>query len=97
MSIFIKGCSAPVNCERCPLDDCHLWFNPISQEWMDAAIKQRPDECPIIEVPTPHGNLIDEDEVYDEDFLRVSLKNFDRTIVIEAEPGQEKLSTLLNK
>ena len=88
MSIFIKGLDPPENCRKCYISSC-----PVCQY----AEPETPDECPIIEVPTPHGNLIDEDEVYDEDFLRVSLKDFDRTIVIEAEPGQEKLSTLLNK
>lgn len=27
--------------------------------------KPRPDWCPLVEVPTPHGNLIDVDEVID--------------------------------
>lgn len=87
MSIFIKGLDPPENC--C---ECYLTFCPIYQ-FADSKI---PDNCPIVEVPTPHGNLIDEDEVYN-NLFRVSLKSLDRTIVIEAEPGREKLSTLLNK
>ncbi len=87
MSIFIKGLDPPENCRKCYISSC-----PVCQY----AEPETPDECPIIEVPTPHGNLIDEDEVYN-NLFHVSLKSLDRTIVIEAEPGREKLSTLLNK
>lgn len=92
MGIYINWLEPPDNCIDCPLGQCGLWGDP-SQEWMDAAVNQRPDDCPMIVVPTPHGNLIDEDEIYDEDFLHVSVKHLDREIFIPAEEGIEKMST----
>lgn len=89
MSLLIKGFDPPTDCKSCLISSkcsaCKISESKI------------PDECPIIEIPTPHGNLIDEDEIYDDEFNRISLKEYDRTIIIEAEPGREKLSMLLHK
>ena len=62
MSVLIKGMEMPENCDECP-------FNYDLMECMAASHKirlnyeRRPKECPIIEVPTPHGRLIDAEKL----------------------------------
>lgn len=52
MSILIKGMSKPKTCDDCivPLSKCDY-------------LQKRADDCPIIEIPTPHGRLIDASEL----------------------------------
>ena len=64
MSILIKGIDMPKNCGSCDYlrDDlessyCYLMDKDIS----DGTI--RAEFCPLIEIPTPHGRLIDGDEL----------------------------------
>ena len=49
MSILIKGMEKPISCDDCivPLSKCDF-------------LQKRSDECPIVEIPTPHGRLIEE-------------------------------------
>ena len=53
MSILIKGMSKPKTCDDCivPLSKCDY-------------LQKRADDCPIIEIPIPHGRLIDRDDIY---------------------------------
>lgn len=51
MSILIKGMKKPKSCDECPLADSYL------------ACDAQSINCPIVEVPTPHGRLKDEDEL----------------------------------
>lgn len=66
MSILIKGMEMPQNCAECE------WGKYVGNERAmclrvsmtdDAAMmaEHRADFCPLIEVPTPHGRLIDAD------------------------------------
>lgn len=58
MGVYIKGMKMPHDCDSCKVSDildCTLW------KPMD--IGERHPECPLVEVPTPHGRLIDEDEI----------------------------------
>lgn len=50
MNILIKGMEKPISCDDCivPLSKCDF-------------LQRRADECPIVEIPTPHGRLIDAD------------------------------------
>ena len=55
MSILIKGMDMPTSCADCPIwSRCYELF--AAQERF---IKERPEWCPLVEVPTPHGWLID--------------------------------------
>ena len=68
MSLLIKGMKMPTRCGECPCaystegmywDTCQAVDdqNDIEQFWRSG----RPDWCPLVEVPTPHGRLADAD------------------------------------
>ena len=62
MSILIKGMEMPHNCEECGLTShrpeglglCHILHKQCNYD-------TRPKDCPLVEVSTPHGRLIDAD------------------------------------
>lgn len=63
MSILIKGATLPDSCWDCEADfaykiGCELWQD------FEGFCEQRHPNCPLIEIPTPHGRLIDEDEIF---------------------------------
>ena len=47
MSVLIKGAEKPTNCDVCFLADTNICWRA----------------CPLVEVPTPHGRLIDADKM----------------------------------
>lgn len=55
MSVIVKGMEMPKNCAECFVTDetyCkHLWN--------DGRYICRHPDCPLIEIPTPHGRLVD--------------------------------------
>lgn len=71
MSVIIRGLSKPENCFSCPFFDvyspsrssgdeeyqCDLF---VSLDYWQAAGKAD-KACPLVEIPTPHGRLIDAD------------------------------------
>ena len=66
MSILIRGKEMPKSCEECPfLDDIGPYATcTLTNEYLALAPKTenwRLYDCPLIEVPTPHGRLIDAD------------------------------------
>ena len=84
MSVLIKGMEMP---ERCGM--CFLRAGDCKQR---IYMEQRPKDCPLIEIPTPHGRLIDADELANKTFYSVTsapyitYKKFvDAPTVIEAE------------
>lgn len=65
MSILIKGMDMPKWCDDCEFmqsgypDWCDLTYRDL-----DVFISSiRPNWCPLVEVKTPHGKLIDADEL----------------------------------
>lgn len=52
MSILIKGMEMPKNCDECFLSEWNLFNERFYCPF---------DDCQLIEVPTPHGDLIDRD------------------------------------
>ena len=66
MSVLIKGMEMPKNCSTCPCfqynmfdDDIDGYCKTLKTKIIDSD-KYHPN-CPLIEVPTPHGRLIDAD------------------------------------
>ena len=61
MSVLIQGMDMPECCEVCP---CYNWVEDIcriTDSPNDFFIDTRVSDCPLAEVPTPHGRLIDAD------------------------------------
>lgn len=62
MSVLIKGMEMPKHCWQCPfhddMDDCILLNQSCMKVWGET---KHLDDCPLVEVPTPHGRLIDAD------------------------------------
>lgn len=84
MSVLIKGMEMP---ERCGM--CFLRVGGCKQR---IYMEQRPKACPLIEIPTTHGRLIDADELANKTFYSVTsapyitYKKFvDAPTVIESE------------
>lgn len=67
MSVIVKGMEMPKNCMSCPFPavgvDAYYCHCP-TQDGKEYDFKDAetiPDTCPLVEVPTPHGRLIDAD------------------------------------
>ena len=59
MSVLIKGFEMPTHCKDCVLEEdgyCFL-INDVVEPL------GRPRSCPFVEVPAPHGRLIDADRL----------------------------------
>jgi len=66
MSVLVKGMKMPKGCHSgCPLTDrdaftCVITGRDILGD--EDTVASRPSWCPLVEVPTPHGRLIDADK-----------------------------------
>lgn len=67
MGVYIAGMAMPKNCEEC---QCSYWTEGVHHDYCQAVgydteihygEKDRPQWCPLTEVPEPHGRLIDAD------------------------------------
>ena len=65
MGVYIKGREMPNNCQECVcINDEYFYCQAVGRQPQDEnVISQRPDWCPLVEVP-PHGRLGDLDELY---------------------------------
>ena len=71
-SILIKGMEMPKNCKECDfavvgdIDFEYNFFCKCSKKYCDLDAFGHPIgwDCPIIEIQTPHGKLIDAHELY---------------------------------
>lgn len=103
MSVLIKGLIMPSCCDGCTFSDwsnlhqtasCKLHdydpcFTDHSREYTD----KRADFCPLVEVPEPHGRLIDADRATAESVKRTGkrLLAIDTApTVIEAEGSEDE-------
>lgn len=59
MTILIKGMEMPENCIYCPVVDDEYGGCLIDDK--SHGDPNKPIDCPLIEVPTPHGRLADAD------------------------------------
>lgn len=73
MSVLIKGMEMPKDCISCefsyPMFE-GIWYCGYAGKYIDEENDEEYYEaaysydCPLVEVPTPHGRLIDADEVH---------------------------------
>lgn len=73
MDVLIKGMKMPKGCITCMFKFESLFNRTMWCEWLDDPLgdyskcdeKWRHPACPLVEVPTPHGRLIDADRTID--------------------------------
>ena len=72
MGLYIKGLDMPKSCSECLLADRYIdiscqkvYYCMVSDKECVNGSEKRADSCPLIEIPTPHGRLIDGDIVAD--------------------------------
>lgn len=71
MGIYIKGMEMPKNCNECKFgtwSNLHQTacckrhdFDPCFKDYSREYMEKRADFCPLVEIPEPHGRLIDGD------------------------------------
>lgn len=65
--VLIKGMKIPDCCFRCPFKNYYgMWVRCIfTRQNVEPEIrrKTKASSCPLIEVPTPHGRLIEEEPI----------------------------------
>lgn len=67
MSVIVKGMEMPKNCWECSLSDIDDDYGRCCLYSGIACLTiGRQDNCPLIEIPTPHGRLVDLDKMVDE-------------------------------
>ena len=105
MSILIKSMKMPEDCGACDLctgdGECMALYGENLWNYIPDDAKYFPNDwkyekCPLVEVPTPHGRLIDADALdyklgaSDRDiYVRCTLEE-DAPTVIEAEEGEDE-------
>ena len=68
MSVIVKHMKRTKNCNR-----CRMRYSSTGYAWCDITgaslaleIDMRDYTCPLVEIPTPHGRLVDLDALYEE-------------------------------
>ena len=106
MSVLIKGFKMPEDCRDCPLEmyymncgetRCRAENKILAENFKTIPFDGRPDWCPLIEVPAPHGRLIDADALdyklgaSDRDiYVRCTLEEDAPTVIEAEEAGKTK-------
>ena len=81
MSLIIKGSIMPLMCEECPCYDCDDYScKATGRGVIEYRYHGRPDNCPLVEVPTPHGDLVDRDDLIDEINRVTFVKRYDYNV-----------------
>ena len=72
MSVIVKGMEMPKNCWECSLSDIDDDYGRCCLYSGIACLTiGRQDNCPLVEIPTPHGDLVDlSDMVHPNDSMR---------------------------
>lgn len=71
-SVLVRGMKMPETCIECPLQYggwCYVAPADLDDTRVAPAVDKayeqgKPKWCPLIEIPTPHGPLIDQEELY---------------------------------
>ncbi len=67
MSVLIKQFKFPKCCYSCPISDYsdELYCNLVDSVVTEFVTRRHPD-CPLVDVPTPHGDLIDRQKLLED-------------------------------
>ena len=70
MSVLIKNMEMLENCDKCRFQSAlKLYCDAMPYNFCGNTDDiERPDWCPLISIPTPHGRLIDADKLANETF-----------------------------
>ena len=63
MSVLIKGMEMPKSCFDCPMLDELMYCGITKAPYPFWKKIERLTDCPLADVPTPHGRLIDADKM----------------------------------
>lgn len=64
MNLIIKGLDMPLTCWGCPcFDDEITHYCGVLDRYCDDYKNNRLNDCPLAEIPTPHGDLIDKEPI----------------------------------
>ena len=65
MSVLIRGMEMPQNCDKCRFQSAlRLYCDAMPYNFCGNTDDiERPNWCPLVEIPTPHGNLKDESDI----------------------------------
>lgn len=97
MSVLIKGQDMPRDCYEC-IAITYVTFDNRTEYYCLAKSRdllkvddylqsgKRPPECPLVEVPTPHGRLIDADIPEDDRQVYGFFNDYDLQKLIDAAP-----------
>ena len=68
MSVLIKGIEMPKNCLDCPCLNSEEMYCQVTGKNLGLAFASlyKASGCPLVEVPTPHGRLIDADKLMED-------------------------------
>ena len=85
MSLFINSkVHLPSSCEKCPFNfaDMSVGICTAADKTIDTRTygRKRHPDCPLIEIPTPHGRLIDADELYEQFINEFCNRNCDESV-----------------
>ena len=90
MSVLIKGVEMPKTCHDCRLYEADIYFCEAADRdvVMDDAYADngRCSFCPLVEVPTPHGRLVDADIPEDVRQVHGFFNDYDLQELLEAAP-----------
>lgn len=93
MSVIIRGMEMPTSCEKCPCKTADAFGGLGCQATGYIPLRKvnqnRPDWCPLVPVPTPHGRLIDAD--------KIGLTDFEIILCQKGNPFKNALEMLLEK
>lgn len=112
MSVLIKGMDIPKQCSECRFCEgdtmdglcraANKWFDDDYFAWLvyeeDDIDDSKPLNCPLVEVPTPHGRLIDAYEMLSDEseaFMSAQLKVKDEATRLANEVVRTKIQMLV--
>jgi len=72
MAVLVKGIEMPFTCLTCDFHKCAGGVGDFCSltKRRQFRFKNRPKDCPLIEVPEPHGDLVDRDKLRSKEFIQ---------------------------